>query len=297
LTGIAAVGAHKAAGSVRAVETAVQTCYRHPDRRAGVRCQRCDRPICPECMHQASVGFQCPECVHSGRQKVVRGIPRTVGRPWLTIALVAVNVVIFIAGIGAGMETRNSVIVDGGLIGSLFNPSTGEYIGVAHGEWYRIFTSGFLHANLIHVAFNCFLAYQLGSLLEPALGRLRFGLVYLVSLLSGAFGVLLVSPDQLTVGASGAVFGLMGAAFVAMRSRGIDPFSTGIGGLIMINLVLTFAIPGISIGGHIGGLVGGAAAGWLFTDAGPRYVRDPRATAALTTGLAVATFAGCLVVA
>ena len=247
-------------------------------------------------MHQASVGFQCPECAHAGRQTVVRGIPRTVGRPWLTITLIAVNLVIFIAGIGAGMQTRDSVIFDGGLIGSAITTS-GELIGVAHGQWYRIFTSGFLHANLIHVAFNCFLAYQLGSLLEPALGRLRFGLVYLVSLLSGAFGVLLLSPNELTVGASGAVFGLMGAGFVAMRARGIDPFSTGIGGLIVLNLIFTFAIPGISIGGHIGGLIGGSIAGWLFTDAGPRYVRDPRATAALTTGFAVVTFAGCLVVA
>ncbi|MGE3619506.1 MAG: rhomboid family intramembrane serine protease [Acidimicrobiia bacterium] len=277
------------------METAVQTCYRHPDRRAGVRCQRCDRPICPACMHQASVGFQCPECARGGRQTVVRGISRTVGRPMVTLVLVAVNLAVFVAGIGSDLATRDSVVVDGGLIGLGFD-GTG-LVGVAEGQWWRIFTSAFLHANLVHVAFNCLLLFQLGTLLEPAFGRLRFGLVYLASLLGGGLGVLVVSPHSLTVGASGAVFGLMGGAFVALRARGIDPFSTGIGSLIVINLVLTFAVANISVGGHVGGLVGGVAATWLLTSFGPRVLHDARLSAVAVGVLCVATFAGCLLAA
>ena len=118
-------------------------------------------------------------------------------------------------------------------------------------------SSGFLHANLIHIGFNMFVLYQLGKLLEPALGRLRFGLVYAVALFSGGLGVLLLDPNRFTVGASGAVFGLMGAAVAAFRSRGINPFATGLGRHDRHQPLFTFTIPGISIGGHVGGLIGG----------------------------------------
>jgi len=276
----------------------VQTCYRHPDRRAGVRCQRCDRPICPDCMRQASVGFHCPECTKTQGQKVVRGSQlRT--KPLVTNLLIALNVAVFVWGMGSGLETRNAVVVDGGLIGRAVLPG-GQIvpgIGVADGEWWRILTSGFLHANLIHIGMNCLVLYQLGQLVEPAIGRLRFAIVYVVALLSGSFGVLLIDPDQLTVGASGAVFGLMGVAVALMRARGINIFDTGLGGAIALNLVFTFAIPGISIGGHVGGLIGGFAAGYLLTDLGPKHLRDPRLTAFATVLVGVAVAAGAVIVA
>lgn len=275
------------------VNTAVQTCYRHPDRRAGVICQRCDRPICPDCMHQASVGFHCPECTKTSGQKVLRASQlRT--KPVVTNALIALNLAVFVAGMGSGLRTRQSVTIDGGLIG--LGVSNGQLIGVAEGEWWRIITSGFLHANAIHIGFNMWVLYQLGQLLEPALGRLRFGLVYAVAMVCGAFGVLLLDPSSLTVGASGAVFGLMGAAVAAFRARGINPFDTGLGGAIVLNLVFTFAIPGISIGGHIGGLIGGFLAGALLLDVGPRYLKDPNLTMAAVAALGVvAVGAGILV--
>ena len=167
---------------------------------------------------------------------------------------------------------------------------------MAAGDWWRPITSGFLHAGIVHVGFNMFLLWQLGMMLEPAVKRARFAALYFVSLLGGSFFVLLISPDTRTVGASGAVFGLMGAAFVALRSRGIDPFSTGIGPLIVINLLFTFAIPGISIGGHLGGLVAGAVGGLILWEWAPRL--PPRSPLPLLALIALggALFAGCLLV-
>jgi membrane associated rhomboid family serine protease len=278
------------------VNTAVQTCYRHPDRRAGVICQRCDRPICPDCMRQASVGFHCPECTKKSGQKVLKAAQlRT--RPVVTQALIALNLAVFVAGMGSGLETKDRVIIDGGLVGEALSPYTGALVGVAHGQWWRILSSGFLHANAIHIGFNMFVLYQLGQLLEPALGRLRFGLVYFVAMICGAFGVLLLDPNGFTVGASGAVFGLMGAAVAAFRARGIGAFDTGLGGAIAFNLLITFTIPGISIGGHVGGLIGGYLAGWILVDLGPRFLRDPNLTIAAVAAIGVAALgAGILLV-
>ena len=257
--------------------TNVRTCYRHPDRKAGVSCQRCDRPICPQCMHQASVGFHCPECTKTGKQKVyTRANMQVLNRPLLTQVLIGINVAVFVAGLfyeasdepnaAAGLSRVFGLIGDGG-----FSASFGFVGGVAGGEWWRIVTAGFLHANLIHLAMNMFALYRIGQILEPAIGRARFGAVYGASLLTGSLGVLFLSPDELTVGASGAIFGLFGLMFLATRASGIDPWSSGIGITIGINLLITFGIPGISIGGHLGGLAGGALCGYLLYDLAPRY--------------------------
>jgi len=141
---------------------------------------------------------------------------------------------------------------------SLFGPA------VANGEWYRLVSSGFVHYGLLHIGFNMLLLYQLGLILEPALGRLRFVALYFAALLAGSFGALLLSPIVLSAGASGAVFGLFGAAAVGLRQRGVKVMQTGIGALLVINLILTFAVPGISVGAHVGGLVGGALTGWFM---------------------------------
>jgi membrane associated rhomboid family serine protease len=274
----------------------MQTCYKHADRRAGVVCQRCDRPICPDCMRQASVGFHCPECTKQGAQKVVRASQlRT--RPVVAYALIAANVVIYLACVGSGLQTRPTVVVDYGLLGQGFLV-TGQEIGVAAGEYYRLVTGGFLHANLIHVIMNMLALYQLGLLLEPAFGRLRFAVVYMASMGAGALGVMLLHPNDLTVGASGAVFGLMGFAFTAMRARGIDPFSTGLGVTILINLALTFGLSGyISVGGHVGGLIGGALCGWVLLDVGPKQVKDDRIVLGVVAAIGAAAFLAAALVA
>ena len=254
--------------TVFAVTTEVQTCYRHGDRRAGVRCQRCDRAICPECMNQASVGFHCPECVRSSGQRVHTARSIAAGsNPTVTIALIAMNVAVYVySSIGPGgsalRSSAGSFELDWALIGQATSPVVGP-IGVAEGEWYRLVTGGFLHANLMHLGFNMFALWILGRQLEPALGRATFAAVYGASLLAGSLGVMIADPTALTVGASGAVFGMFGYALIAQYARGINPMDTGLGGIILINLVFTFAVPGISIGGHLGGLVGGAVAGVL----------------------------------
>jgi membrane associated rhomboid family serine protease len=229
-------------------------------------------------MTQASVGFHCPECARKGAQRVVRPRDLTSTRPVVAVALVIVNVAVFVWDAG---DTTRLLTREGGVFGP----------AVAAGEWWRIVTSGFLHFNLIHLGFNCFLIYQLGMLLEPVLGRVRFGLVYACAILGGSLGALLVTPDVMTAGASGGVFGLMGAAVVVLRARGIDIFQTGIGGLLVLNLIFTFVFPGISIGGHLGGLFAGTVAGWLVHDAAARVGNDLvplAATVALGAGLAVA---------
>jgi membrane associated rhomboid family serine protease len=278
------------------VATSVQTCYRHADRRAGVRCQRCERPICPQCMTQASVGFHCPECTRGAGQKVITARSLRPTRPVVTVTLVAVNLFIFAAEMLAG---GGGTSVTGGWAdpaswraeGALFGPL------VAAGEWWRPVTAGFLHANLMHVGFNMFLLWQLGHLLEPAVKRIPFAVLYVMSLVGGSFLVLVISPNQVTVGASGAVFGLMGAAFVAMRSRGIDPFQTGVGPLIVLNLVITFIVPGISIGGHIGGLAAGALGGWLLWVWAPTQQRSVVVPTVICAALAAGLFAASLAIA
>jgi membrane associated rhomboid family serine protease len=268
--------------------TDVQTCYRHADRRAGVRCQRCDRPICPACMNQASVGFHCPECARRGRQKVMTASSLAT-KPYVTWALVAINLVVYLFD-AAHLGRNVSQLGDLGDQGALFGPL------IAQGDWWRPITAGFLHVSLVHVGFNMFLLYQLGALLEPAVKHWAFAALYFMSLVGGSFLVLIIDPNQPTVGASGAVFGLMGATFVAMRSRGIDPFSNGIGYLIVINLVLTFAIPNISIGGHIGGLITGAIGGWILWVWGPKLGRNSPIPAIVCAVIGGLLYAGCLLV-
>ncbi len=200
------------------------------------------------------------------------------GEPTLTYVLIGINVVAFLGEMASGgtlFRGGGTFVTDGALEGA----------SVADGEWWRLVTGGFLHAGLFHLFLNMFILYILGGMLEPAIGRLRFGVVYFVSLLSGSFGALLLTdPDGVTVGASGAVFGLMGAAFVVMRARGINPMESGIGMLIILNLGITFLVPNISVGGHVGGLAGGALAAYLLYGLGERV----RLSAPVATALAAA---------
>ena len=234
-------------------ETETQTCYRHPDRETRVSCSSCGRPICPECMTPTPVGMRCPECA-SQRTRVVRnptGTPGFEATP-ATYVLIAINVIVFLVEIAQGAGGLFELGLSRFIVDfSLFGPS------VAEGEWYRLITSGFLHAGIIHIGFNMFLLLVLGRLLEPALGTPRFLVLYFASLLAGSFGALVLDPNALTYGASGAVFGLAGATFVIARGRGMDALAGEIGFLIVFNLAFSFIYPHISVGGHLGGLAGG----------------------------------------
>jgi len=238
-------------------------------------------------MTPTPVGMRCPEC--SKQRTKVRTLRSTTNEPVVTYALIAINVIVFLAEGQFGIGSTN-----GGT--ELFRRFALDGPDVANGDYWRIVTSGFLHAGLLHILFNMYLLYLLGNMLEPAIGSMRFGLVYFVSLCAGSLGALIVSPDTLTVGASGAVFGLMGAAAVELSARGINPMETGIGGLIIFNLVFSFVFSGISIGGHIGGLIGGAVTGFLFLQADQR--RIPRqASLGLTVALGALVFAAAVYVA
>lgn len=204
----------------------------------------------------ASVGSQCLDCLKASIPPPVERVKRwnATQHRLVTMTFIAINVAVFVYGALQTGVTNGQGSVERNL--ALFGPF------VAEGQWYRLVTSGFVHAGLLHLAMNMFVIWIAGSQLEPLLGRLRFALLYLASLLAGSAGALLLSPDVFTVGASGAAFGLMGALAVGMRHRGMDIWRSGVGTLIVINLVITFAVPGISLGGHLGGLFGGIAAGW-----------------------------------
>lgn len=203
-------------------------------------------------MTSTPVGMRCPECA---RQRTRVHTARNIGtEPRVTMALIAINVVVFL--IGGSFSIGNG---PGG--GSIY--SHGELFGPAitnQHEYWRLITSGFLHSGLLHIGFNMYWLYLLGRILEPHLGSVRFAAVYLASLLAGSFGALLVSPDAHTVGASGAVFGLLGVGLIEERARGIRFLQGQFGGMILI-LLLFSLLPGISIGGHLGGLAGGLLAG------------------------------------
>lgn len=188
----------------------------------------------------------------------------------VTKALIAVNLAVFVlaamSGGGGGLSGATELHDRGALIASSrLDPATGEVLrGVADGGWWRLVTSGFLHYGIFHLFMNMYVLWTIGPALERDLGRVRFGLVYLAGLLGGAAGALVLSPNALTAGASGAIFGLFGAYAAGLHRRGINPLRTGIGMTLMLNVAITFAIPGISIGGHLGGLVAGALCGWFL---------------------------------
>lgn len=238
-------------------------CYRHPDIATGRSCTRCGRPACGDCLRPAAIGSQCPDCLRSSLPS-----PNVRARDWnarqhslVSRTIIVVNVLVFlwvvlgdVGAAGGFAERLTSREIDLGL--------NRDLLAVTH-EWYRLVTAGFLHFGILHLGMNMFLLYQLGDLLERPLGRVRFGLLYAACLLGGSLGVLVISADSngLHGGASGAVFGLMAAATVGLHRRGVNVFQTGIGTLLVINLILTFTIPGISIGGHVGGAVTGAICG------------------------------------
>lgn len=247
------------------------TCYRHPDRATYVRCTRCNRYICPECMRDAAVGHQCADCVGEGA-KTVRQVRTHFGgapvrTPMVTYVLIAINVVMF----GLQMvspELQRELV--------LFSPA------VADGEWYRLLTSAFLHYGPMHIVFNMWALYVIGPPLEIALGRARFIALYLMSALGGSVVVYMLSTlGAQTAGASGAVFGLFGATFVIGRRLNMD--TRWVIGLIVINLVITFVVPNISWQGHLGGLVTGAviAAAYAYAPRKHRTAVQASATVAV----------------
>ncbi|QIJ63658.1 rhomboid family intramembrane serine protease [Streptomyces sp. JB150] len=268
-------------------------CYRHPDRETGVRCTRCERPICPECMVSASVGFHCPDCVRGGsgtghrpgasRPRNLAGAPLAVsGDPHLvTKILILLNLVVFVA-----VQASSALLGEMMLIAQWPPAPWTATQGVAEGEWYRLLTAMFTHEAIWHIAFNMLSLWFLGGPLEEALGRLRYLSLYLISGLTGsALAYLLQPPHTASLGASGAIFGLFGATAVLTRRRNLDMRPVLV--LLAINLLFTFN-PGFNISwqAHIGGLAGGVAVGHALLNA-PRERRTPVQAGACALVLAV----------
>ncbi|WP_433351535.1 rhomboid family intramembrane serine protease [Microtetraspora malaysiensis] len=257
---------------------AAPTCYRHPERETYVRCQRCERSICPDCMRDAAVGHQCVECVEQGNRGVRQARAMfggaVVTKPRVTWALLIINVLAYLAEI-ADPE------------GVIERFSTWSY-GIYQGEWWRLITGAFLHApltsswSLSHILFNMWALYAIGPQLERRLGSLRFAALYLLSALGGSVAVYLFG--ELAVGASGAIYGMFGALFVVSRKLGFD--ARGVLWLIGINVVLTFVVSGISWQGHLGGLVTGTIVAAAFVYA-PRRSRNAVQLSAVAALLAI----------
>jgi len=269
----------------------VETCYRHHDRETAVHCQNCGRPICPECMVSTPVGVRCPEC--GGRTRMRRPGFLMAREPYVTYLLIAINVAMF-------PLTNN---IHGGIGGTL--KPLGDHLAlygpaVANGEDYRLITAAFVHYGLLHLALNMYALYLIGGVFERYIGPARFLAVYMISALAGSFGALLITPHAPTVGASGAIFGLMGALFIFERQRGMALLGGSIGGLIVVNLLFTFGIPGISIGGHVGGLIGGGLVAFALSGYGRGHLAYGRLGVLSVLGVAavgVGSLVGALAVA
>ena len=247
----------------------LEYCTKHPDTATGRHCTRCGRPACNQCLTQVDVGSHCADCIKSARPAVRERIRFwNASQPLLiTRSIIAINALFYL-----WVTLGSTVLTNGGAINKReLDMALSQYF-IDNGEWYRLISSGFLHYGLIHVGMNMFLLWQLGQLLEPTLDRGRFALLYFAAMLGGSVGALALSPNALTGGASGAVFGLMAAAAVGLQQRGVNPMKTGIGGTLVLNLLITFTIPGISIGGHVGGALMGAAVGYAMLE--PRWNRN-----------------------
>jgi membrane associated rhomboid family serine protease len=250
------------------MSVAVETCYRHPERITRVHCTRCGRPICPDCMTPAPVGHHCPTCVGEARRSAPRARP-VIPRPRsAATAILAVNIAVFVLDAILRASGRGSLLELGAMVPGL----------VAQGEWYRLVTAMFLHVGLFHLLLNSFAIYVFGNLIEQVLGTARFLAIYLVtgfaaSAVSFAFG----PPDRAAVGASGAVFGLLGAWLAYnLRRRSLSFGRANVQWALMligINLVFGLVVPRIDWLAHLGGLVAGLIAGYLAEGVGRRAVR------------------------
>jgi membrane associated rhomboid family serine protease len=245
-------------------------CYRHPDRETGLSCSECGRPICADCANFGPVGIRCPDhATASGRRAPTRIRPRPVrrapgialasGSAPITRALIAINVAVYLltAAQGGGFNAPGGRVFDKTI---LYGPF------VAHGDWWRLVTAMFLHASILHIAFNMYALWVIGTPVEQYLGRVRYIGLYFVSGLAGSAGALLQAPHTPTLGASGAIFGILGAMLI-IEWQVTGRLAGNAMTWIIINLVISFAIPNISWGGHVGGLIGGilitfAYAGW-----------------------------------
>jgi membrane associated rhomboid family serine protease len=251
-------------------------------------------------MTYGPVGIRCPDHARAGGKapaaprRAARSASRSLSArgPYVTFTLIGLNVAVFVLELATGgqLNGTGSWIYEQGVLVSSAVDSSGQVVGVAEGEWWRLITATFLHYGPLHLGMNMLVLWFIGPPLEEYFGHGRYLLVYIVSGLAGSAGAMIWSPNALTVGASGAIWGIMGAALV-LEARRIWVFGGQAMGLVIFNLAITFLIPGISIGGHIGGFIGGGLCALAFTS----FRRSPAlatlsmaAVGVVSVGLAVA---------
>jgi membrane associated rhomboid family serine protease len=244
----------------RDADVPATTCYRHSTEHAGVRCQRCDRFICPDCMTPVPVGFHCRDCMRQGGQKVFDLRTMTGGQASPTTqAIAGLTVLVFAAGFAmvgrVEPKTPQAALDAFGLLrGAIAD----------RGQLYRLVTHGLVHVDLMHLLMNMLGLAFLGPALEQRLGAVKFILLYLVAVLGGAFGALWYAPTALTAGASGGIFGLMAAQLIDERSRGRSFSETSVFQYILMSFAFTALMPGVSVGGHVGGFIFGGLADYAL---------------------------------
>lgn len=242
-------------------------------------------------MTPTSVGMRCPAC--AGEKTKVRNISsvRRSTEPVVTFTLIVVNVIVYFATASGGASLTSSGLTETLRKGVLDGPDISQ-----HHEYYRLLTAGFLHFSVAHILFNMIFLFFMGRLLEPSIGRLNFAAVYFASLLTGSFGALLFTPDALTAGASGAEFGVLGALLVVARDRRIPIWNSGLGITLVVNIAFSVSVSHISLGGHLGGLVGGAICGAAVVQLAERR-KNQLGALAVCALVAAAGVAGAIAVA
>lgn len=280
-------------------------CYRHPDRETRVSCSECGRGVCPDCMVFAPVGIRCLDHAGQGRQAARPAVQRRVRAArsgtleqegLVTRILIGLNVAVFAVNLmqGASLGRNGGSLFEDWLLIARAVDSNGTLVGVAEGEWYRMLTAAFLHGGIIHLAFNMYFLWIVGTAMEATVGRWRYLALYLATALAGSAGALVISPNSPTVGASGALFGILGAAVVFER-QGHHVLGGQALGIAVINFAITFLVPNISIGGHLGGFVGGVACGLALSRFGRGHAAYGRLGAAGVAGLVAVAVASVLV--
>jgi membrane associated rhomboid family serine protease len=265
-------------------QTQTQVCYRHPRTETAVSCSNCSRPICTDCMVFSAVGIKCPDCAGrpAGAKRAATRVRAVAGEGTgfvVTKTLIAINVLAYLVQASGGGTFTNPA-------GEIFQKGFLRAYEVANGEWWRIVTSAFLHGSPLHLLVNMLMLWWFGRPLEALLGRARFLAVYFLSVLGGSAGALVLAPSAATIGASGAVFGILGAGLILERNR-INVFGGGALIIILLNLSLTFTVRGsyISIGGHIGGLIAGALTVLVLSRWGRGHAVYGRVDIAVVAGL------------
>jgi membrane associated rhomboid family serine protease len=266
-------------------------CYRHRTKASGVRCQRCEQFICAECMHQASVGVHCPECTSNNKQTVYTRATLPANRGLVTQVLIGLNIAVFLlqlvlwdATISTAGTAAEELAVNGPRIDAL-------------GQWWRIITGGFGHFGIIHLGMNMYSLYILGPIIERRLGSVSFSLAYVAALVGGSLGALVLDVLSFTMGASGAIFGLLGLLVMMFRSQGISIAQSGLGPVLLLNLFISLS-GFVSLGGHGGGFIVGLILGALHfsinAHSKPLFGRDRVKRDIATAALIVVLFVGCL---